>query len=170
MNLVILFFLCILTASFGLRIQSHRNLASVLLRKRFVQRSINTDGSNNIEKIVSLQAGASPGNFRVQHVSNMQEFDALLKKARNQLVVVDFSASWCPPCNMIAPIYDELSLKQEYKSVHFLKVDVDEAGDIAQRYKVNSMPTFLFLKNGVEVGRFSGASREKLVASINELK
>eukprot|EP01031_Cornospumella_fuschlensis_P023978 gene23978-29024_t len=55
-----------------------------------------------------------------------------------------------------------MAMSKEYKDVIFLKVDVDEASDVAEKYKVAAMPTFVFLKGGKEVGRFAGASVEKL--------
>ena len=62
---------------------------------------------------------------------------------------------------MIAPLFDEMS--EEFSdSCIFVKVDVDEAPEISAEHKVMSMPTFLFIKNGKVVDRFSGASVEKL--------
>jgi thioredoxin 1 len=57
-------------------------------------------------------------------ISTKEEFDAALKDAGSKLVVVDFTASWCGPCQQIAPVFKELA--QENKDVVFLKVDVDE--------------------------------------------
>lgn len=68
---------------------------------------------------------------------------------------------------MIGPVFDAMAAT--HTSAVFLKVDVDELPDIAQRYKVMSMPTFLFLKNGKVVDRFSGASAEKLQETIDSL-
>merc|ERR1712083_1285165 len=60
-------------------------------------------------------------------------------------VVVDFHATWCGPCKMIAPHLEEMDKTMD--DVVFLKVDVDECEDIAEEYKVTAMPTFVFLKN-----------------------
>ena len=84
-------------------------------------------------------------------------------------VVVDFSATWCGPCRAIAPLYDEISMDKQNKNVMFVKVDVDKNPEIAARYKVKSMPTFLFLKNRKELDRFSGADIVKLKESIAKL-
>jgi thioredoxin 1 len=82
-------------------------------------------------------------------------------------VVVDFSATWCMPCKMIAPVFEEMS--DEFGDAVFIKVDVDEVSEIAQRYQVLAMPTFLFLRGGKIVGRFSGASAEKLREMLTSL-
>lgn len=71
---------------------------------------------------------------------------------------------------LVAPLYDEFSEAEEFaEKVVFLKVDVDELAAIAEKYQVMSMPTFLFVKNGVEVDRFSGANVEKLQQVLTSL-
>ena len=76
----------------------------------------------------------------------------------------------CMPCRMIAPYYDELSQSAEFgENTLFLKVDVDEVPEIAEKFHVLSMPTFLFLQHGEVVERFSGASAEKLHEVLHEL-
>merc|ERR1712187_108425 len=91
------------------------------------------------------------------------ECDKILKD--NEVVFVDFTASWCPPCKMIKPIYEELAEEHKDNSkVKFVKVDVDENDKVAAEYKIRSMPTFKVFKNGNEVEEdgFGGASVEKL--------
>jgi thiol-disulfide isomerase/thioredoxin len=64
------------------------------------------------------------GDGALEMISTKEEFDAALKDAGSKLVVVDFTASWCGPCQQIAPVFKALA--QEFKDVVFLKVDVDE--------------------------------------------
>lgn len=82
--------------------------------------------------------------------------------------VVDFTATWCGPCKAIGPFFDELSMRPEYSHIAFLKVDVDKLPEIAAEANVNAMPTFQVWKNGVSVQQIVGASKEKLVALLNE--
>ncbi|XP_017288669.1 thioredoxin [Kryptolebias marmoratus] len=104
----------------------------------------------------------------VRHINNKSEFDAILASAGDQLVVVDFTASWCGPCKGIAPYFQQLS--EEYKDkVIFLKVDVDEASDVSQACGISCMPTFQFYKNGQKVHEFSGANRDSLKTKVAEL-
>jgi thioredoxin 1 len=71
-------------------------------------------------------------------------------------VVVDFWAPWCGPCQMIGPIIDELA--DEYDSkVTFVKVNTDEAREVAIRYGIMGIPTLKIFKGGEEIASVSGA-------------
>ncbi|MBN2380432.1 thioredoxin [candidate division WOR-3 bacterium] len=72
------------------------------------------------------------------------------------LVIVDFWANWCPPCKMLAPVLEELANEYENR-VRIVKVDVDEARDLARHYDVMSIPTVLFFKEGKIVDTSIGA-------------
>ena len=76
---------------------------------------------------------------------NGQEFAAEAMKA--PVAVVDFNATWCGPCRMLAPVLEGISEKYEGK-VSFFSVDVDEAPGLAMQYRVNSVPCLVLLKNG----------------------
>ena len=83
-------------------------------------------------------------------------------------VVVDFTATWCGPCQRIAPIFTKLA--EEMPEVCFVKVDVDENEEVAQECGVESMPTFQFYKSGLKVHEFSGASEDKIKGAIAQFK
>jgi thioredoxin 1 len=76
--------------------------------------------------------------------------------AADKPVLIDFTAAWCGPCKTVAPILDELAVEQADR-LSIAKVDVDEQPDIAQRYDVMSMPTFILFKDGQPVHRLVGA-------------
>lgn len=100
----------------------------------------------------------------------LNEVEGILVKAgaSQQLVVIDFSATWCGPCKMIAPLFKELS--EAMPDVVFLKVDVDENPDTAAKYSVSAMPTFVFIKGGEVVDRLMGANPARLQELIDEHK
>ncbi|MBQ8540833.1 MAG: thioredoxin [Clostridia bacterium] len=71
-------------------------------------------------------------------------------------VVVDFFATWCGPCRMLSPVLESVAEDFEDK-VKFVKLDVDEAPDIAKDYSVMSIPTLIIVKGGEEVAKQVGA-------------
>lgn len=95
------------------------------------------------------------------HVKDQEDLDAKLESAGDKLVVIDFFALWCGPCKLIAPKLEECANKFGDKIV-VLKVDIDECEDIAVKYNISSMPTFVFIKKGEQLDCFSGGNPEKL--------
>jgi thioredoxin 1 len=82
-------------------------------------------------------------------------WDTEVMKA-SELVMVDFWAVWCGPCQMVAPIVDELA-KEYTGKLKVLKLNTDENPEVAGRYQVMSIPTILFFKNGRPVEKLVGA-------------
>lgn len=84
-------------------------------------------------------------------------------------VMVDFWANWCGPCKGLAPIIDEIA--DEYSDkVKVGKVDVDENGELSMKFRVMSIPTVIFFKNGEQIAREVGAfPKEKYAEIINSL-
>lgn len=83
-------------------------------------------------------------------------------------IVVDFWAEWCGPCKMIAPILGEIA-SEKAGQVTIAKLNVDEHGDIAQRYGVMSIPTLLVFKDGEIVKRLVGAKgKGQLLSELEE--
>jgi len=78
------------------------------------------------------------------------------------LVLVDFWAVWCGPCQMVAPIVDELASEYNGK-LKFMKLNTDENPDVAGRYGIMSIPTLLFFKGGQPVDKVVGAVPKKVL-------
>jgi thioredoxin 1 len=70
-----------------------------------------------------------------------------------------FTADWCGPCKKVRPIVEELNRDQS--EVKFQIIDVDSEGDLAKRFEVKSIPTFILIEDGQEVNRFTGAKTKK---------
>ena len=77
------------------------------------------------------------------------DFDSLIKDR----AVVDFYATWCGPCKMFGPIFEELS---EESDINFVKLDVDKNEDIARKNGVMTIPTVILFENGEEVKKHIG--------------
>ena len=101
-----------------------------------------------------------------KQVATKAEFDAILADNSDKLVVVDFTATWCGPCQMIAPAYKKMS--EEYTDCVFIKVDVDENEETAEACGIQAMPTFKFFKNKESVVDESGNAFE--IRGANESK
>ena len=103
----------------------------------------------------------------VVDISSTEEFNDALASAGDSLVVVDYSTSWCGPCKIIAPKFDEFS--ERYKSVSFLKVmgDSSPAADKLMRSQgVRALPSFHFWKNNKQIDSISGAKTQALQDAI----
>ena len=87
-------------------------------------------------------------------VATNNNFTELLQDSK--LVIVDFWATWCGPCRMLSPILDEVEEEMSDK-ISVVKVNVDDADEIAAQYRIMSIPTLLFFKNGQVVDKTVGA-------------
>lgn len=85
-------------------------------------------------------------------LTSMNELNDLTEK--NENVVLDFWATWCGPCRVLTPLFEQAS--NDLTNITFAKVNVDDAGDLAQTFKVQSIPTVIYLKNGKEINRSVG--------------
>ncbi len=80
-------------------------------------------------------------------------------------VLIDFWAEWCGPCRMMAPVVDEIAENMQ-DSVKVCKVNIDENQELAEKYEVMSIPTFIVIKNGKEVGRTIGVQPKEQLLKI----
>jgi thioredoxin 1 len=95
-------------------------------------------------------------------IQSASQFKKVLKD--NVGVICDFTASWCGPCKMISPVFEEFSKK--YKSLAFIKVDVDQLQEIASQYRVQAMPTFKVFVQEKEIEEMKGADKNGLEEMI----
>lgn len=93
-------------------------------------------------------------------VVNESEF---VNEISNGVVVVDFFATWCSPCKMLSPVID--SLAEEMKDqVKFIKVDVDEAGKVADEYNITNIPAVVIFKDGQKEDMLVGFSPKEVIS------
>lgn len=96
-----------------------------------------------------------------------QNLEQVLKSS--SVVVVDFWATWCGPCRMLGPTVEEVSELMEGKAV-VAKCNVDEEREVALKYRIMSIPTLIYFKNGEVVDKTVGVvSKEDIVSKINRL-
>jgi len=78
----------------------------------------------------------------IKHLENANEFE---KEVQGEVVLVDFFAEWCGPCQMLAPVLEQFSREFPGK---IIKIDVDEIPDLARQFRVMSIPTLMVFKDG----------------------
>ncbi|MBR6347102.1 MAG: thioredoxin [Bacteroidales bacterium] len=100
-------------------------------------------------------------------VATNTNFDELLQD--DKLVIVDFWAAWCGPCRMLTPVLDDIEEELSGK-ISVIKCNVDDADEIASRFRIMSIPTLLFFKGGEVVDKTVGAMpRNILLDKINSI-
>lgn len=97
---------------------------------------------------------------------NSENFDESINE-KDTPVLVDFFATWCGPCRMLAPILEDVSSELEGKAKVY-KVDIDECMDIAKRFGIMSVPTMIIFKEGKEIDRLIGLRQKNQI--IDALK
>ncbi|KAF9916922.1 Thioredoxin-like protein 1 [Linnemannia zychae] len=103
----------------------------------------------------------------VKGITSQSDFQSILSSAGpTKLVVVDFTATWCGPCQTIKPIFERLS--NTYRHVTFVKVDVDEFQEVAAVAGVTAMPTFQFFKANKKIAEMKGANAAQLETLIKQ--
>ena len=89
---------------------------------------------------------------------------------KNNISLVDFWASWCVPCKMMAPVLNELA-EEVRPGVQVCKVNVEEYQSLASQYGIKGIPTMLLFRNGKEINRFVGVkSKDFLLDQINKTR
>ncbi|KAK1693104.1 hypothetical protein QYE76_009801 [Lolium multiflorum] len=107
------------------------------------------------------------GNVHV--ITTKEDWDQKVAEANKdgKIVVANFSASWCGPCRVIAPVYAEMS--KTYPQLMFLTIDVDDLMDFSSTWDIRATPTFFFLKNGQQIDKLVGANRPELEKKVQAI-
>jgi thioredoxin 1 len=108
----------------------------------------------------------SPNNTNKQNILIMNDFNELINGSKP--VLVDFYATWCGPCQMQAPILEDVKQRLG-DSVSVVKIDVDRNSEAAAMYNVRSIPTLMLFKDGKQLWRGTGLHQaEDLIATVHE--
>jgi len=84
------------------------------------------------------------------------------QQTKGKVVLIDFWASWCAPCRMMAPVLNDVATELKGNS-HVGKVDIQQYQSLANKFKVRNIPTMILLKNGAEVNRFVGIKSKEFL-------
>ncbi|MCB9499039.1 MAG: thioredoxin [Erysipelotrichaceae bacterium] len=95
------------------------------------------------------------------HLTKKDNFDELIKEGDT---IVDFFATWCGPCKMLAPELEELA--SEHPEIKVIKVDVDEFNELAGRFGIRAVPTLIVFNNGVATKQSMGYMDKNAVLGL----
>ena len=137
------------------------------------QSSQNSACSSPISSTLSLARGGHGGGT-LQIITSLSQIEQILQSQITSaptpapLIVLYFTANNCPPCQMIRPIYEDMSALTEFVDVQFLKVNVNDCPDVAERFDVDGWPTFLLFRGGKVVDSIVGgmAAKEGLYSLV----
>jgi thioredoxin 1 len=100
----------------------------------------------------------------VKYIFNKAHEDEAL---RSEKAVICFSAPWCVPCQTFSPTYSQIA--DDNKHIHFYKIDVDESQEFTDLFKIQSIPAFIFIKNGEKINEIIGVNEQKFLSLLQEL-
>lgn len=103
----------------------------------------------------------------IKHIGVDNFEDEVIKNKK--IVVVDFFATWCGPCNMLSPILEKIS--EERDDFEIVKVDIDKNKELAYKYEIMAVPTLLFFKNGQVANEVEGAiGEDEFIENVEKCK
>ncbi|KAI6653719.1 Thioredoxin-2-like [Oopsacas minuta] len=101
----------------------------------------------------------------ITDIETLEELEQIIKGTED-LILVDFFAHWCGPCSMMNPVLERLAT--EHENVIFLRVDVDKSTNIVKAYNIQSMPSFVFIRNSLKLEHLVASNTEILEARLKE--
>ncbi len=128
--------------------------------------------SNESSPSLEIPMASQPYVNKIHEITTEDEFDRLLNDIQNMnvLIVSDFYAIWCAPCLQIAPVLSKWASNDYRTNVIFMKINVDKNDDLANKFSVNILPTFVLFKQGKEISRLTGADSMNLRREIEKFK
>lgn len=132
------------------------------VKKETAENSGNNEATKESEA-TEVSAGNKPSRNVVVEVDK-SGLESVI--AENKVTLIDFTATWCGPCQAMKPWLKKTARNYEGK-VKFVAVDVDKSGEVAKEYQIKAMPTLVVLKDGKEVGRVVGAKQSEIKAMID---
>ena len=103
----------------------------------------------------------------VVQLGDMKAYEKL-EQEKDKKHILYFTATWCPPCRKIGPVFEDLS--RNNADILFVKIDIDQLPEAAELNGIRSVPTFIFKKGHAIIEQFSGADETALIQSMVQLR
>lgn len=135
-------------------------------RSAAAAKKMNTLGFTHVYELAGGTNAWRASNKPLEGSSNEKQMtlESFNEQVSNKTVLVDFGATWCPPCKQMEPVINNLQKKYSEKFA-LLKVDGGRDQDILKEYKVTALPVFIIFKNGKQVWRKDGVASEEEIAT-----
>lgn len=127
------------------------------------QQECNQDGKSCCN---ATKKSITKPNKLVHSVESMQDWRSL--KEEHNVLMVKFTATWCRPCQEVAPVFADLSQEYNSEGTRFVQVDVDDLDEVASEHNVAIMPTFVCIKRGREISSMRGSNVQKLTSFVKQ--
>jgi len=110
-----------------------------------------------VDPVININGGepVEKKGTKVWEILTLKKYESAMART-DRPMIIDWSATWCPPCLKIAPIYKEMAESGDYPGVTFFKIDIDTNKKAKKAANINAMPTFQFFKNGEKVHEIIG--------------
>ncbi|KAJ3677422.1 hypothetical protein LUZ60_003146 [Juncus effusus] len=144
------------------KIEEHRRKYEKLRKEREIKKAEKRKQAEAQAAYERSKEEEKPSEGKVISIRSESDLDSKLKSPN--LSILYFTATWCGPCRAVGPLYKTLA--GQNPKINFLKLDIDQLGNLAQKWKVMSVPTFYFVKNGKEVYKVVGADKHGLEKGI----
>ena len=104
-------------------------------------------------------------------INDINDWNTVFENHRNDknILLINFTATWCGPCKKLKPELEKLISNDSYKNVKFYKVDIDKCNEIVDKLKIESVPTTLLIKNDNIVERISGSNLSLIITNLDNL-
>jgi len=121
--------------------------------------------SHAVQITRAYAASSSSSDGKVRYTNTDKEFQSVV--GSKPVVLANFTATWCGPCQAIAPMVEQMAKAQP--NVTFIKIDIDENQETPARFSVTAVPTFILFKNGQNVGEVKGANAQAIQALLSKV-
>ncbi|CAN8270244.1 unnamed protein product [Cochlearia groenlandica] len=148
------------------KIEEHRRKYQRLRKEKELQRAERERREQQEAQEREVLTSLKDGQVISIHTTSELEAKKNAAKKASRLMILYFTATWCGPCRYMSPLYSTLAT--QHPRVVFLKVDIDEANEVAAAWNISSVPTFCFIRDGKEVDKVVGADKGSLEQKITQ--